>query len=354
MSELHADFETRSTVDLKTSGADVYARHPSTDINCFGFAFDEEPPIIIKRGEPLPKRVEEQIRSGGTLIAHNAAFELVIWNNVCVPKYGWPKLNANQCECTMAMSYAMAIPASLEKAAAAMGINQQKDMTGQRVMLQLARPRDTAPDGSPIWWEEKDAPEKFEKLYAYCKQDIEVERELKKRLMQLSPKEKTVWLLDQKINQTGVRVDIKAVRAAIGIIELEKKRLDLAIRDVTNNAVATCTAVAQLTDWIKFQGIDLDGVAKADILYLLSKDHLPEPVRQALLLRQEAAKSSTAKLNSMLNRVCPDGRIRGIFQYHGAATGRWAGRGIQPQNFPRNSISQDDIEGVFKILGDVL
>jgi DNA polymerase len=46
----------------------------------------------------------------------------------------------------------------------------------------------------------------------------------------------------------------------------------------------------------------------------------------------------------MIHAVCDDGRIRGLFQYHGAGTGRWAGRKIQPQNFPRNTLNQDDIE----------
>src|SRR5690606_27920372 len=115
MAVLHGDFETRSACDLRKAGADVYARHPSTDILCFAYAFDDEPVEIIVGGEPLPKRVADHIRSGGTFVAHNAPFEIAIWNHVCSKKYGWPLLEATQCLCTMAMSYAMAIPGSLEK-----------------------------------------------------------------------------------------------------------------------------------------------------------------------------------------------------------------------------------------------
>lgn len=343
MAVLHGDFETRSACDLRKAGADVYARHPSTDILCFAYAFDDEPVEIIVGGEPLPKRVADHVQNGGSFVAHNAPFEIAIWNHVCVPKYGWPALDASQCLCTMAMAYSMAIPGSLEKAAAAMGITQQKDMAGSRIMMQLSQPREIKPTGEIVWWEDA---EKFQRLLDYCKQDIKVEHELYKRLMHLSPSEKAVWNLDHKINQRGVGVDLPAVKSAIDMVESEQKRLNQAMRDVTGNGVATCNATAQLKDWLRYRDIDTSGVAKSDVIDLLERDDLPKDVRKALLLRQEAAKSSTAKLVSMLHSACDDGRIRGIFQYHGAGTGRWAGRRIQPQNFPRNSISQEIIETV--------
>jgi DNA polymerase len=344
---LHGDFETRSACDLRKSGADVYARHETTDILCFAYAFGSEPTQIIAFGEPLPTRIKNHIESGGIFAGHNVAFELAIWNHVCVRKYGWPILKPEQCECTMAMAYAMAVPASLEKAAAALGITHQKDMAGGRIMLQLSQPRDVTPEGKIIWWEDE---AKLARVFEYCKQDIKVEQELYDRLLKLPKSEREIWILDQKINARGVGVDLKAVKAALRLIDSEKKRLDLEMRRITDNAVATCTATGQLTDWIKWQGVELDGVAKSDITELLAKPELPTQVRQALLLRREAAKSSTAKLSSMLSSACEDGRIRGIFQYHGAATGRWAGRRIQPQNFPRNTIKQEEIEEVFGIL----
>src|SRR5690606_8932821 len=128
--------------------------------------------------------------------------------------------------------YAMALPGSLEKAAAAVGIDQQKDMAGNRIMLQLAKPRAIGEDGTVVWW---DDPAKLERLYAYCKQDVEVERELYRRLAPLSDQERKVWLLDYRINQRGVAVDRQAVEAAIKIVEAEKRRLDKAMRDVTGN-----------------------------------------------------------------------------------------------------------------------
>lgn len=350
---LHLDFETRSAADIKKCGADFYARHPSTDIQCLGFQFDDGPVQLIKRGEPLPFEVVDHVISGGTIVAHNASFEHLIWNHVCTRKYGWPEIYTKQLCCTMCMCYAMGLPGSLDKASASVGLENGKDQKGYRVMLQLSQPRDIKPDGTIVWWEESEHPEKFEMLYNYCRQDVRVEHELYKRLMRLPPKETEIWELDQKINQRGIQIDLKAVKTAMAIVEMEQKRLNLEMQKVTDNAVGMCTAVSQLTDWIKWQGIELDGVAKSDVTELLSRKDLPAQIRKALLLRQEAAKSSTAKLNSMLEGADENGRIRGIFQYHGAGTGRWAGRRIQPQNFPRSVLSQEEIEEVFELFGGV-
>lgn len=355
MTTIHIDFETRSTVDLKKAGLDVYARHPQTDVHCMGYAFGEagvavwHPPL----SQVSCQNVLDAVTRGATVVCHNAAFELGIWNEIMVPRYGWPGLKPEQVQCTMAMAYAMALPGALVNAAPALGLEERKDAAGARVMMQLAKPRDVKPDGTPVWRTPEDSPEKFAQLYAYCKQDVEVERQLYKRLMKLSEQERRLWQIDQRINQRGVAVDLKAVKTAIEVVTAEKLRLDREMRRVTGNAVATCSAVGQLTQWLKWSGVDVAGVAKADVLEWLESPNLPAVCREALMLRQEAAKSSTAKLEAMLKGVCDDGRMRGLFQYHGASTGRWAGRRVQLQNLPRSKLKQREIDEVFGILGGV-
>lgn len=61
-----------------------------------------------------------------------------------------------------------------------------------------------------------------------------------------------------------------------------------------------------------------------------------------LLARAAVGKSSTAKIAAMQARSNHDGRIRGTLIYHGATTGRWTGRGIQPQNLPRAEVEDVD------------
>lgn len=349
----HIDFETRSAADLLKVGADVYAQHPSTDALCLAIGFNEEPIDIWypgKMNSNLP-RLLEHVKKGGKVFGHNiGAFEMLIWNNVMALNYGWPELKIEQCEDTMAMAYAMALPGSLDDASRAAAIPYQKDLAGYRVMLKLSQPRSFAADGSPIWWDKKDFPEEYEKLYAYCKQDVEVERALCKRLLRLSPYEQRVWELDYKINRRGVYIDTTAARVAMALVENEKARLNEEIRKVTNNAVAMCTATGQLSDWLKSKGLNVPSVAKADVVDMLSRKDIPADCRRALLIRQEAAKTSTAKLQAMLNGSSAGGRIRGLFQYSGASTRRWAGRRVQLQNLPRPTIKQEKIDHVFELL----
>jgi DNA polymerase len=356
---LHIDWETRSTVDLKAAGLDNYAKHATTDVWCMGYAFDDEASDLIpfyKNGAVLDPgrddtqdRIAQHVRNGGVVKAHNAAFELAIWNNIMVPRYGWPELKPEQVRCTMAMAYAMGLPGALDNAAKAVGLTHQKDEAGGRLMLQLAKPRSVSPSGEIAWWDE---PEKLERLYAYCKQDVEVERELDKRLMPLSAAEQQLWQLDQEINNRGIQVDTAAIRKAIKVADVEAERLHGDIRRITNNFVGFTSEVARITTWVRDQGVDIPGLAKADVLDALALDTLPDPVRAALLVRQEAGKSSVKKLNTMLLRASADGRVRGTMQYHGAATGRWAGRGIQPHNMPRPSISPEAVEDAIDHIND--
>lgn len=345
----HLDFETRSEVDLKVSGLHRYARGTHTDILCAAFAFDKSPVELWKMGSRDPIDLLMHVQDGGEVVAHNAPFELAIWNDVGVKKYGWPILRPEQVYCTMAKAYAMALPGALENVAPALGIEAQKDMEGNRIMLQLSRPRKLLEDGTPAFWEPSEVPEKFDRLYKYCMQDVAVEREADERMLDLTPTERALWLLDFKINQRGVFIDTRAVQVAMEVVEFEKKRLDAEMREVTDNAVGTCSASGQLKNWLKVQGVNVEGVAKDVVKDYLKKELSPR-VRKALELRQEAAKSSTAKLKQMLSKAGDDGRVRNTAQYHGAGTGRWAGRGIQVQNFPRPNMKQKDIEAVFALM----
>jgi len=350
MKILWGDFETRSNVDLKKCGADIYARDLSTQVMAFGYAFDEEPVEVIKLGGLPTQRIRDHVASGGAFVAHNATFEWLIWN------YAWrrvdptiPPLNISQVECTMVRAYSMGLPGALEKAAPAAGIEKQKDMKGNRVMLQLSKPKDIL-NGQTIWWDPVEHKEKFDRMYSYCAMDVEIERELYKRLRPISKSERILWELDHKINQRGICVDVLASKTAVEIVEIESERLDSEMRKVTNNGVGTCSSVGQLTDWLKFRGCKVEGVAKSDVTDLLERKTLPEDCRLALNIRAEAGKSSTKKLQTLIDRTSLDGRMRSTLQFYGAGTGRWAGRGFQLHNLPRQKLEEYEINGVFGVL----
>lgn len=339
---LHADFETRSVVDLKARGLHNYVLHPLTEPWCMSYAFDAQPVQRWLIGEPLPQDVRDYIMNGGTLYAHNAAFERAVWNAIMHRRFGWPRLQLEQVVCTMVMAYAMGLPGALEKASAACGLLHAKDMAGHRLMLKWAQPKEMIGE-TPIWhsdWQE------FERLLAYCDTDVEAERELTGRLIALSPKEQNVYRLDQRINDRGIYVDTAAVQTAIKVAGYTQERLAQSLYAATAGFVGLPTETARLTKWIRSRNVDTDGVAKADVLDLLADEALPDDVRTALLIRQEAGKTSVAKLRPMIDAAGPDSRLRGLFQMDGAGTGRWAARRVQPHNFPRPKMKQADIDRV--------
>lgn len=340
---LHLDFETRSQCCLKTRGLYTYADDPSTDILVACFAFDDGPVESWVPGKLLPNSFVEHIRRGGLVYAHNAAFEIAITSYVAYEKYGWPIITADQAICTMAKALAMSLPASLEQLAPALGLTQQKDTEGHRLMMKLSK--STAPV----------EPKDLERLTAYCAQDVEVERAADKRMLNLSPSERKVWILDQKINRRGIRADIQSIGKAILVVDSEKEKLDQKMATLTNGIVSKCTNVGQLKDWLEDKiGREVPTLDKSAVAELigLEPQETSTDVKTALLLRQEAGKSSVSKLEAMRDRANTDDRIRGTMQYHGAGTGRWAGRGIQPQNFPRGRYKPEEVEDIFSLFGE--
>ncbi len=341
---LGIDFETRSAVDLTKTGLDPYARHPSTHIHCMAFAFDEEDPDLWLPTYGRDPFVSGHVRNGGIVRAFNAPFELGVWNNILVPRFGYPKLHPEQVRCTMAMAYAMALPGALENAAPAVGLAQRKDSLGKRIMLKLCKPYNDDPE-TPLFYTPESNPEDFAILYEYCKQDVRVERELANRLLQLSSSEQQVWVDGYYRNQRGIQIDLPAVRKAIKVVEGEVKRINARVKELTGGRVTSVgTEHDRVADWLEDRGIINDGVNKAAVLELLKDADLPADVREVLKLRREAAKASTAKLRAMVNRASADGRARDIHQYHAAATGREGGRGIQAQNLTRGFLKPKQVE----------
>jgi len=347
---LFIDFETRSTVDLSQKGSYEYAIHPTTTALCMAYAIDDGEVEIWKGTLPFPQEVIDYILKGRLVSAHNAAFEFNIWNYCLARKYKFnlPLIDLNQVECTMAKCYYHSLPGSLEEAAIVLGLKETKDMAGKRVMLQLSSPRKSLND-IPLFYDENDAPEKFQILYEYCMQDVRVERGIHKLLKSMPEIEQKFWRLDYLINRTGVAVDLKSAKLASKIIDEEKKNLDFKMHSLTNGEVGACTEVAKITKWIRSQGREIESLGKADL-----KDHIKNEtdskIKEVMLLRQMASKSSNAKIESIMDCVGSDGRIKEMFQFYGAHTGRFAGRKVQLQNFPRPNLKTEDINLIFKAI----
>lgn len=357
------DFETRSAVDLKKHGLYRYATDPSTSVMCLAAAVDDADPVIWIPDHPLRlinvRNLQSRIVSKGQMldtimdaervVAHNAAFEHAIWHHV---KPDWPKLDIARLYDTMALAAYHALPLALAKAAHALGLSCQKDDAGHKVMLKLCRPRTPRKaerEKDPrweekLWWHE--SAHELEALYNYCCKDVLAERALYRALPDLPLFERRIWEMDHKINLRGVPVDVHSAQLLVGAITQQEQEYLAQFASVTGGAVSSPRAYVGLRAWVAAR-VDIEediNISKADVETLLAREDVPPQVRRALEIKVELGKSSVAKFKSMLQRVDADDRVRGTMQYHGASTGRWAARGIQPHNMPRDSYAPDVVE----------
>jgi DNA polymerase len=337
---LHIDLETRSTVELRDANVYIYAEHPNTDIWCAAWAFENDEPELWWPGDPCPAEIRSHVEGGGIIAAFNANFERILWREILGPRYRWPVPNLRQYRCVMVKCLAMSMPGKLEHAAPALGLTITKDAAGSRVMMQMAKPRRPRKGEAPglYWWND---PDKIRRLGEYCQQDVRTEQGVDSRTIPLSKDEQELWFLDCDINDRGVFIDDKLCLAAKTLVASVEKRLDAELEKLTDFAVNGVSNTGQMTAWLRARGLDVPGVAKDVIEGLLIRDDLDPVVRRVVEIRQEGGKTSVAKIDAMLARRQRDGRMRGNLQFHGAGTGRWAGRGAQLQNLPRPSNDDD-------------
>lgn len=342
----HIDFETRSATDLKKSGVYRYAEDPTTFP--WGFAYQKDYGGEVygsvqqwRPGYADPTDLLDHIRNGGRVVIHNAAFERTIWNWVLVGRIcpHWPAMTISQQDCTMARAASVALPQGLDKLGIALKSDMRKDMEGHNLMMKMAKPRRFNADGSITWW---DDPVDVDRNMAYCEQDVRTEGRADNMLPALSPAWRRVWEFDQIINERGVAIDQFAVERSAQLVEYAKKQNDKIMRELTNRVVSKCSKDKEIIAWLNARGIEATSLAKGEVddVVFLASCHMDDTAQDVIKLRQAAWKTSTAKYRAMQECVSYDNRIRGLLNFHGASTGRWAGRLVQPQNFPR--VDPDD------------
>jgi DNA polymerase len=341
---LHFDAETYSPTSLKNAGAHRYANDQRTGVRCVAHAVDHEPAKLWLPGDPVPPEFVKATHDPDWIAcAHNAVFEMLIVRHVLVPCHGFPLIPPEKFICTMAMAQAVGLPARLDHLADALELSNRKDSIGARLMQQMSRPRKARKDEDPSGIYYFDDQERLDRLYAYCKRDVESEREAYGRLPALSLSEHSLWQLSCKINDRGFHIDRSFALAARKIAQAAGPEIDAELVEITGGAVTKINQIARLMSWLKAQGgfaaqsLDRKAVEKQ-----LEKDDLPPPVRRVLELRLGGAQSAVKKIDALLARAGDDDRVRGAFKYHGAGTGRFAGEGFQPQNLKRPEVEDID------------
>jgi len=367
MRELNIDIETYSETNLKTSGVYKYVEDPTFTILLFAYAFDGEekikiiePENMLNSGDEFDAEQLAEVRAwllDPTIIktAHNAAFE-----RTCLAKFFNITLDPSLWSCTMVRAAMLGLPLSLDFAAKALNIPQQKLATGKALIKYFCTPcKPTAKNDMRSRNMSYHAPEKWAEFKTYCVADVAAERGIRRRVVPFGiiPVEVALWNLDQKINDTGLLVDEVLIEGAIEMDDINRRQLIAEAIEITG--VENPNSAVQLRNWLakELPAAGLDTLRKDD-LPVLRKAAVgtlnEEDVIRVLDIRAEISKSSIKKYASLNNYRCADGRVRGLLQYYAAnRTGRWGGRGVQPHNLRKNNLKDLELARNLVRLGDI-
>jgi len=355
MQTLSIDIETFSTYDLKKTGVHKYVECPQFTILMLSYAIDDGDVITLDfeqsskdlmewdldKNHLLPSEVLDALFDPNVLkTAYNAPFE-----RTCMAAFFGEPMPAEQWECTQVKAAMVGLPMGLDNVAKAMRLPVEKDAEGKALIKFFSTPcKPTKVNGMRTRNLPHHDPVKWQKYLDYNKQDVVVETTIRKRLafFTMPEEEKRLWVLDQKINDLGVLIDEKLVRNCIKINEENKEVLLAEALSLTN--LDNPNSAKQLQKWLSTEmGEEVKTLKKTDLPGLIAKSD-DKIVKRVIEIRQELSKTSITKYVKMLDMLCADGRVKGLVQCYGAGrTGRFAGRGIQIQNFKKNSLKDIDL-----------
>lgn len=346
MKTLFLDTETFCETPIN-HGTHRYAE--SVEVMLVQWAWGDGPVNVVEF--PDGAMIQALVDEADEIVVQNSAFDRTVLRHalgVVIP----PEKIVD----TMVQALSHGLPGSLDKLCAILGVptDAAKDKAGKALIQLLCKPR---PKNSKLRRATKQThPAEWAQFVSYAGSDILAMREVRKRLPSWNypgnARERALWVLDQKINDRGIAVDLPFAEAAVETIARATKRLNEQTVDMTDGAVSSATQRAEMLKHILAEyGIELPDLQKGTVERRLNDEDIPDPVKELLRVRLETATTSTSKFKALLKGTSSDGRLRGTLQFCGAArTGRWAGRLFQPQNISRGVLADEELEQAFEAI----
>ena len=325
---------------LPAIGAAAYTEHPSTEVLSIGYNLkDGKGKRLWIPGMPPPLDLFAHIQAGGLLEAWNSSFEFHMWTNVCFARMGWPELPLAQYRDAMAKSRAHSLPGGLEKAGEILRVKSPKIEDGKRLLKKFSVPRNPTKNDPRTRIKPEEDLVDADKLYEYNLGDIDAESCVSMALPDMSDDELELWLLDQEINTVGVAIDTEALSNCISIVNQAYDKYLAELKGITGGVVNSAGENAKMIGWLGARGIHLPNLQAETVEKTLGEEWINSdlPAKRVLEIRESLGAASVKKLFSIRARLSKDGRLKDLFAFCGAdRTGRFAGRGPQPQNLPNS------------------
>lgn len=357
------DVESRSRADLKKIGGRLYWEDPTSEILCAVFwDVGAEEASVWRPGNPVPDGVRRALRGGARLGAHNAmGFDRFAVHRQWGVPLDHPWVDTSE------LARRAGLPGALD-ALGTLWLGLPKDKDASRFTRGLStvrrptkRTAHLAPGGEAISedeWKTYTASEKrargvlpeitseaLTRVVDYCISDVEILAHGWSDLESWEGVEDDVERVDRIINDRGVYFDRGLARALLACdeangaaaVEREAKalRIDPAVLASVVSSPQQFTAATGAPN-----------AQKETVASIAQEGGRAAHYARA---RQALASIARGKLEAGLVRCSADGRLRDSLRYYGAHTGRWSGRGIQPQNLPRpedrfEEISHDELD----------
>lgn len=325
------DIETRSRADLPEVGAYRYGADPSTEVLMMGVAEAEfGAPVYLwvnpkfeNAGVKTDPEALDLLAKATRVVAHNAPFEIAVLHETGFKPY----FGLDQWECTMAMARIAGLPESLEKCVVALQCADVfKDAKGKALIRLFSIPKDDGTFNEPT-----DFPDRWKDFCAYCKQDVVAELFLWRTLQdfRLTGANAHTWQFTLRMNDLGIPVNVPALRNAQRILDEVNQSAGEEFRRLTGLNITQREAVRK---WINDHGLPLADMQAETLLELDTSKAFHPDVARAVELYRQMSYAAAKKVQTMLNWVCPDGRMHGVFKFYGTGTGRWSAGGPQMQN----------------------
>lgn len=356
---LTIDFETYGATSLPKHGLYNYTSCPTFTPLCATVIQDNEYGstnvytldfIRDPLAKPTLSRLLEEEKGVPIIAAHNAAFEKAVLRSMGYPVDEYSFID------TAHIARAMGANGSLANAARQL-LNEEKYAAGDHLIKLFCIPGELQVRNQSLHFDpeiiDNHLKEWRDMVYTYCHIDTQLAHRLlhmhyNSAYGQLCNDDLDYWNLTQQINEAGWHVDVPAVKRMKERWEENCANIKALHPDLNLNSHK------QLVQFCKDRGVNARSFDELNIKKILDRINKKidtsgstqelEEVRLLLLHKQELAGSSLKKLDTILDTIEDDNRLRGQYQHFGAGqTGRTSGQGVQLQNLKRlkNPIDMD-------------